>query len=72
MAGIASLRWIDKGFTTVLCIVDKDRAAEVEQAIKTLASAAYSPLELKVVSDRGEVLAHVKSSSVPDKRSGRR
>lgn len=71
MAGIASLRWIDKGHATTLCIVDKDRAAEVEQAIKTLASAARSPLELRVVGDRGELLAHVKSSTVPAQRQGR-
>lgn len=71
MTGIASLRLIGRGHASVLCIVDKDKAPEVSQAIKTLVSAAQSPLELKLVSDTGQVLAHEESSTVPARRAGR-
>lgn len=71
MAGMAALRLIGKNYSTLLCIVDKDRAAEVEQAMKALASAAQSPLELRLIGDRGEALAHVESSTVPALRTGR-
>ncbi len=71
MAGIASLRLIGKGHMSVLCIIDKDKAPEVGQAIKALTAAARSPLELKLVSDTGEVLAHEESPTVPARRAGR-
>lgn len=71
MPGIASLRLIGPGHASVLCIVDKDKAPEVGQAIKALTLAARSPLELKLVGDMGEVIAHEVSSTVQARKEGR-
>lgn len=72
MGGVVSLRLIGQGHQSTLCIFSRDKVQEVSAAIKTLAAAAQSPLDLRILDiDTGKFIASAESSTVPARRARR-